>query len=405
VRRHEVLRTRYLESADGPVQAVDPAAPLPVPLVDLGRLPEGARERELRRLADRELARPFHLSRDWPLRVHLVRLAAQEHAALFTLHHIAGDGWSLGLLIREVGALYAAFADARPPALPELPIQYADFAAWQRDWLSGERLETQLDWWRECLAGPLPELELPQQRSRPETPRFRGAARGVAVPAGLRRSLEAIAHGEGATLFMALLAGFQALLHLYSGQEDLIVGTNVANRDRGEVEGLIGFFVNNLALRTDLSGNPSFRELVRRVRGTALAAFAHQEVPFEKVLEAVQPRRQAVFAPLFQVMFVLQNFPQTARQAGGLEIAPLELPARTANFDLTLMLSDEAGALHGALLYDTDLFAEAAMARMAEHFLMVLESAAGDPDRPLSSIRLSGEADVRQLTSAFSEDF
>ncbi len=419
VRRHEVLRTRYLpylDTEDGPVQtvdpAVDPAVAPSLPLVDLGGLTVAVRERELRRLADREMARPFQLSHDWPLRVHLVRLGMDAHAALFTLHHIAGDGWSLGLLIREVGALYSAYATANAegtagcaPAFPELPIQYADFAAWQRSWLSGERLETQLDWWRLHLAGPLPLLELPQQRARPETPRFQGAARGVAVPADLRQPLEAIAHGEGATLFMALLAGFKSLLHLASGQEDLIVGTNVANRDRGEVEGLIGFFVNNLALRTNVSGDPSFRELLRRVRDTALGAFAHQEVPFEKVLEAVQPRRQAVFAPLFQVMFVLQNFPAPARQAGGLEIAPLELETRTANFDLTLMLSDEAGELKGALLYDTDLFDEPSIARLEEHFLTILRSAAGDPDLPLSSLLCTGDADVRQLTSVFSEDF
>ena len=408
VRRHEMLRTRFLESVDGPLQAADPAAPLPLALLDLAGLPRAARERELRRLAEREMARPFDLARDWPLRVHLVRLEARQHAALFNLHHIAGDGWSLGLLIRELGELYAAAATAPagdPPALPALPIQYADFAAWQRDRLRGERLDGQLAWWRRQLAAPLPTLELPQRRGRPETPGFRGAACPLTVPADLRRALAEIGHGEGATPFMTLLAGFAALLHLYSGQEDLIVGTNVANRDRVEIEGLIGFFVNNLALRIDLSGEPDFRTLVRRVRDTALGAYAHQEVPFEKVLEAVQPRRQAVFAPLFQVMFVLQNFPDQARQAGGLEIAPLELAARTANFDLTLMLSDEADGLAGAFLYDTDLFEAAAVARMAGHLLTVLRHAADDPERPFSSLRLAGEADVRQLTGAFSEDF
>ncbi|HSF38618.1 MAG TPA: non-ribosomal peptide synthase/polyketide synthase, partial [Thermoanaerobaculia bacterium] len=408
VRRHEVLRTRYQESGGGAVQIVDPAAPFPLPLVDLGGLPEGARERELRRLAEREMARPFDLTRDWPLRTHLVRRSREEHTALFTLHHIAGDGWSLGLLTREVGALYTAFAvdpAGRPPALPELAVQYADFAVWQRAWLSGDRLEEQLAWWRNRLAGPLPVLELPQRHSRPDTPRFRGAACSVAVPAGLRRSLEKIGHSEGATLFMVLLAGFKALLHLYSGQEDLLIGTNVANRNRSEVEGLIGLFVNNLVLRTDLSGNPGFRELVRRVRDVTLGALAHQEVPFEKVLEAVQPQRQTVFAPLFQAMFVLQNFPATAQRVGDLEIAPLEMESRTANFDLVLALNEEAEGLGGALRYDTDLFAETAMARMVEHFLALLHSVAEDPDRPLSAISLTAESDIRQLASAFNEDF
>jgi amino acid adenylation domain-containing protein len=405
VRRHEVLRTRYQESGDGPVQIIDPAAPLPLPLVDLGGLPEGARERELRRLAERELARPFNLTRDWPLRACLVRLSREEHAALFTLHHIAGDGWSLGLLTREVGALYAAFSTGRPPALPEPVAQYADFAVWQRGWLSGERLETELDWWRNRLSGPLPALELPQRRERPETPGFRGAACPLAVPAGLRRSLEKICRSEGATLFMTLLAGFKALLHLETGQEDLLVATNVANRDRGEIEGLIGFFVNNLVLRTSLSGDPGFRELVRRVRDVTLGAFVHQEVPFEKVLEAVHPRRQTAFAPLFQAMFLLDNFPMAAQQAGGLEIAPLELEARTASFDLTLRLREEEGGLSGALQYDTDLFPEAVMERMAEHYLALLHSVAEDPDRPLSALSLTGDSEIRELAGAFNEDF
>jgi amino acid adenylation domain-containing protein len=402
VRRHEVLRTRYQGSEHGPLQAVDPAAPLPLPLIDLGGLPEGAegaRESELRRLAEEERARPFDLTRDWPLRTHLVRLSREEHAALFTLHHIAGDGWALGLLTRDVGAHYAGFA------VPEPAIQYADFSVWQRGWLAGERLEEELAWWRNRLAGPLPVLDLPQrQHQRPDTPGFRGAALPVIIPPGLRRSLEQIGHGEGATLFMTLLAGFTALLHLYSGQEDLLVGTNVANRDRNELEGLIGVFINNLVLRTDLSGDPGFRELVRRVRDVSLDAFAHQEVPFEKVLEAVQPQRQTAFAPLFQVMFVLQNFPMPELQSGGLEIAPLELEAQTANFELTLILNEGPDGLHGALFYDTDLFAEAAIARMAEHFLALLESAAGDPDLPLSAIPLTAESEIRQLASAFNED-
>jgi amino acid adenylation domain-containing protein len=405
VRRHEVLRTRYQACEDGPVQIVDPPAPFPSPLIDLCGLPEGIRERELRRLAEREMARPFDLTRDWPLRTHLVRLSPEEHATLFTLHHIAGDGWSLSLLTRELGALYAASAGHPPAALPRLVVQYADFAVWQRCWLSGERLEEQLAWWRDHLAGPLPVLELPQWRRRPDTPGFRGAACPLTVPSDLRRKLEKIGLSEGATLFMTLLAGFKALLHLCSGQENLLVGTSIANRDRSEVEGLIGFFVNNLALRTDLSGNPGFRELVRRVRKVTLGAFAHQEVPFEKVLEAVQPGRRTAFSPLFQVMFVLDNFPAPEWRAGGLEIAALDLEARTVNFHLTLRLREGASGLAGALHYDTDLFAEDAMARMAEHFLALLHSVAEDPDRPLSAIPLTDESDIRQLASAFSEDY
>jgi amino acid adenylation domain-containing protein len=407
VRRHEVLRTRYGESADGPVQIVDPAAPFPLPVIDLGGLPEGVRERELHGLADREEARPFDLTRSWPLRAGLVRLAREEHAILFTLHHIAGDGWSMGLLAREVGVLYARSAGeaaGSAPALPELPVQYGDYALWQRGWLSGERLETQLDWWRERLRSPLPVLELPQQRERPDTPGFRGAACSVAVPAGLRKALAETGRREGATLFMVLLAGLKALLHAYSGQEDLIVGTNVANRDRSEIEGLIGFFVNNLALRTDLSGDPSFRELVRRVRDVTLGAFTHQEVPFEKVLEAVQPSRQTAFAPLFQVLFVLQSFPALSWPVRGQEAALLGLENRTANFDLTLSMWEAGDGMAGSLIYDTGLFDEAAMPRMAEHFQALLQSVAEDPDQPLSAILLATEADVQQLASDFNEE-
>ncbi len=407
VRRHEVLRTRYRESPDGPVQIVDPAAPFPLPVIDLGGLPEGMREPELHGLADREEARPFDLTRSWPLRARLVRLARDEHALLFTLHHIAGDGWSMGLLAREVGMLYARSAGeaaGSAPALPEPPVQYGDYAVWQRGWLSGERLETQLDWWRERLRNPLPVLELPQQRERPDTPGFRGAACSVAVPAGLRRALREIGRREGATLFMVLLAGLKALLHTYSGQEDLIVGTHVANRDRSEIEGLIGFFVNNLALRTDLSGDPTFRELVRRVRDVTLGAFTHQEVPFEKVLEAVQPRRQTAFAPLFQVLFVLQSFPALAWPVRGQEAALLGLETRTANFDLTLSMWEAGDGMAGSLTYDTSLFSAAAMPRMAEHFQALLQGVAEDPDQPLSAILLATEADVQQLASDFNEE-
>jgi non-ribosomal peptide synthetase component F len=247
-------------------------------------------------------------------------------------------------------------------------------------------------------------LELPQPRARPDPPGCRGAACSVAVPAGLRRALEETGRREGATLFMVLLAGLKALLHTYSGQEDLIVGTNVANRDRSEIEGLIGFFVNNLALRTDLSGAPTFRELVRRVRDVTLGAFAHQEVPFEKVLEAVQPRRQTAFAPLFQVLFVLQSFPALSWPVRGQEAALLGLETRTANFDLTLAMWEAEGGMAGSLIYDTGLFTEAAMPRMAEHFQALLQGVAEDPDQPLSAILLAAEADVQQLASDFNED-
>ncbi len=231
------------------------------------------------------------------------------------MHHIASDGWSMGILVREVTALYAAFAAGRPSPLPELPVQYADFAVWQRSWLHGEVLESEIAFWRRQLAGLPPLLELPTDRPRPAVQSFRGAARPVRLPAGLTRQVEALGRREGATLFMVLLAGFQALLARYSGQDDLAVGTPVAGRNRVEIEGLIGFFVNTLVLRGDLAGDPSFRELLGRVRETALAAYAHQDVPFEKLVEELAPERSLAHAPLFQVMFALQNAP-----GGSLEI-------------------------------------------------------------------------------------
>ncbi|MCP4658711.1 MAG: amino acid adenylation domain-containing protein, partial [bacterium] len=316
VRRHEVLRTSFAETADGAVQVIRPVAELPLPVTDLERLGEPERGTEARRLARSEARRPFDLARGPVLRAALVRLATgtperAEHLLLLTVHHIAFDGWSAGVFLDELSTLYRAFSGGREPALPELPVQYADFAVWQRQWLRGEVLERQLGYWREQLAG-VPMLDLPTDRPRPAVQSFRGSSEPLRLPAELGRRLQELSSGHGTTLFMTLLAAFQALLGHTSGQTDLAVGTPIAGRTQAELEGLLGFFVNTLVLRADLSGwqipdQPTFRELLERTRETALGAYAHQDVPFESLVEALNPERDLSQNPLAQVLFLLRH--------------------------------------------------------------------------------------------------
>ncbi|RMF36691.1 MAG: non-ribosomal peptide synthetase, partial [Chloroflexi bacterium] len=306
VRRHESLRTTFRATDGKPVQVIAPTLKLPLPLVDLSGLPKAAREAEVQRLATEEAQRPFDLSRGPLLRVTLLRLGDEEHVALLTMHHIISDGWSMRVLVQELAALYDAFSHGRPSPLPDLPIQYADFALWQREWLQGEVLEEQLAYWKQQLSGSPPVLELPTDRPRPPVQSFRGAHRPFMLPRPLSQAIKALCRREGVTPFMLLLAAFQTLLHRYTGQDDISVGTPIANRNRAEIEGLIGYFANTLVLRTDLSGDPPFRELLKRVREVALGAYAHQDLPFEMLVDALQPERDLSHTPLFQVMFVLQ---------------------------------------------------------------------------------------------------
>jgi len=388
VRRHEVLRTRFAAVEGRPSQVIEPATAVSLPMVDLSGLSVDLREAEARELAGTEAARPFDLMRGPLLRPLLLRLDPAEHVVLLTLHHIASDAWSLGILAREVSQLYTAFSEGRPSPLPELPVQYADYAVWQRSRLSGEVLSAELSYWREGLAGLPPRLELPTDRPRPAVQTYRGSQRPLFIPEPLSRALHELGRREGVTLFMALLAGFTVLLGRLSGQDDLAVGTPIAGRNRLETEGLIGFFINTLVLRGRLSGEPTFRELLAQVREETLGAYAHQELPFEKLVDELQPERSLAHAPLFQVMFTLQNAPRQELRLGPLELAPVETERQTTKFDLELMATETSGGVQLMLQYSADLFEAATTDRMLSALEALLTGVVEVPDRRVSELSL-----------------
>jgi hypothetical protein len=388
VRRHETLRTIFIAEEGRPAQVITPTivagGSLSLPVVDLSRLPEAEREAELWRLAAEVAQHRFDLARGPLLRVALLRWDEEEHMLLLTMHHIVSDLWSIGVCMRELAVLYEAFSSGKPSPLPELPIQYADFACWQRQWLRGETLDNLLSYWKRQLDGAPAFLALPTDHPRPPIQSFRGAAQHFRLSRPLTEALKALSRREGVTLFMTLLAAFQTLLYRYSGQDDILVGTFIANRNQAETEGLIGFFVNNLVLRTDLSGNPSFRELLAaRVRKVCLEAYAHQDLPFEKLLEELQPQRDLSRTPLFQVMFVLQNAPTSDLKLPGLQVIHWAAQKERSEFDLTLWMSEWGEVIAGSLEYSTDLFEAATISRMLKHFQMLLEGLVAHPDRRL----------------------
>ena len=397
VRRHEVLRTTFATVNREPVQVISPARMLSLPVIDLQDLPQTRREAEAMRLATEEARRPFDLTRGPLLRGSLLRLDQEEHIVLLTMHHIVSDGWSMGVLVAEIGAIYEAFSTGQPSPLPELPIQYADFAVWQREWLEGEILETQLDYWKGHLGGDPGILELPIDRPRPAVQTNRGATQSRKLPRRLTESLKALSLQERVTLFMTLLAAFQTLLHRYSGQDRVGVGSPIANRSRAELEGLIGFFVNTLVLYTDLSGNPTFRELLGRVREVTLGAYAHQDLPFETLVEALQVERDMSHTPLFQVMFILQNAPAKAQELPGLTLRQLHTHSGTSTFDLTLSVTESLDGLDASVEYNTDLFDAVTITRMLEHFHILLEGIVADPDRRISELPLLAEAERHRM--------
>jgi amino acid adenylation domain-containing protein len=397
VARHEALRTTFRLAKGEPVQVVTPDLPLELPVVDRSAVPAADREAELGRLIQEEVRRPFDLERGPLIRARLVRLAPSEHALILVVHHIVFDGWSAGVLSRELSECYRAFASGQVPRLPELPVQYADYAVWQREWLSGEAFERQLAYWRSQLAGAPAVLELSTDFPRPQTQSHRGATERLLLSRQLVERLTLLSQQEGATLFMTLLAGFQLLLSRYTGQEDIVVGSPIANRTRSELEHLVGFFVNTLALRTDLSGDPSFRELLRRVRGVALGAYAHQDLPFEKLVEELQPDRIRDRNPFFQVMFALQNAPRARLTLPGITLRSLPRRTETSKFDLTLHMSQASQGLTAALEYNTDLFERGTIARMLGHLERLFDEVVADPDRRLSELPLLSHDERHQL--------
>ena len=397
VRRHEILRTTYQIVDNTPVQVISATKKTSLPLVDLTSLDCDARQRESERLAQEEAQQPFNLARDLMLRVRLIRLAPDDHMLLLAIHHIAGDGWSMGVFSKELAALYEARLQGSPYPLPEPALQYADYAVWQRRWLQDEVLKKQLAYWKQQLAGAPPKLDLPTDRPRPMIESFRGAFIRAVIPQGLVKELVALSRRQGVTLFMTLLAAFQTLLSRYTGKDDIVVGSPIANRVSRELEGLIGFFVNSLALRTDLSGNPSFRELLRRVREVSLGAYAHQDLPFEKLVEELSPERDLSQNPLFQVSFVLQNAPMPALELAGLTLTPISTSSRTSKFDLTMFLRESEEGLICAIEYNTDLFEAATIERMFNHFETLLRGAVQNPDCAIGELPLLSQQEREQL--------
>ncbi|MEP7010522.1 MAG: amino acid adenylation domain-containing protein [Acidobacteriota bacterium] len=401
VRRHEILRTTFRVSAGQPVQEIAPARPFALPVVAFEGVP-GALE-ETKRLLRGQVRASFDLERGPLWRLCLLRLAPEDHAVVLAMHHIVSDGWSMGVLVRELGALYDAFSRGESSPLRPLPIQYADFAAWQRSELSGPALEERLAWWRDLLIGgrgELPVLELPLDRPRPPFQRFHGAKLPVVFPTGLTESLRGLGNRNGATLFMILLAGFETLLHRYTRQTDLVVGTPIAGRNRSEIEGLIGLFLNNLPLRANLSNTPSFIELLAQVRETTLGAYGHQDLPFERLVEELKPRRDLARSPIFQVMLSLETAaaaPPEPSGASGLAWSRLPADIGASRYEWTFFLSDDGNDVRGILEYDTDLFDETTVCRAVGHLIRLLEAAADAPATSLSRLRLLSDDEERQL--------
>jgi amino acid adenylation domain-containing protein len=400
-RRHDALRTTFVTEGERPVQVASPPGPVPVPVIDLAGLPVETAEPELRRLAREEAETPFDLARGPVLRVRLVRLGPEDHALLTSMHHIASDGWSMGLLVDEVVTIYAAFSQGQPSPLPELPIQYADFAAWQRQALQGAALDEQLAWWRRYLEDASMVLDLPADRPRPAVQGHRGVQAAGKLPPDAVDALAELTAREGATLFMTLLAAVATYLQRISGQDDLCIGTPVAGRKRVETERLIGFFVNTLAVRAGLSGDPPFREALRRVRTAAVGAFEHQGTPFERIVEEVHAERDLSRTPVFQVVLSLQNTPR-ASDTAPFPIEALPGGGPTALYDLTLTATETGAGLFFALDGNADLFEPATMRRMAGHLETLLTGIAVDPDRRLSELPLLTDAEVRQVLEEWS---
>jgi amino acid adenylation domain-containing protein len=397
VRRHEILRTTFPASEGRPAQMIHPFQPLALRVTDLSNLSEAEREVQALRLMSHESQRSFDLAQGPLFCPTLFRLSEQEHILLLAMHHIVFDGWSVRVLLRELATLYEAFAANKPSPLPELPIQYADFAHWQRRWLQGDVLEKQLAYWKERLASSPPLLGLPMDRPRPPLQTHRGARQSLVLSQALTDALKALFRQEEVTPFMTLLAAFQVLLHRYTGQDDILVGSPIAGRNWVEVEELIGLFTNTLLLRANLSGNPTFRDLLGRVRRMCLEAYAHQDLPFEKLIEELRPGRSLSRTPLFQVLFQLRNIPKETVEIQGLRIQEFQSSRESAMVDLYLEIIEQEGGFHCFFSYNTDLFEQATIRRMIGHFQTLLEGIVANPEQRIGKLPLLAEAERRQL--------
>ncbi|HXA86027.1 MAG TPA: condensation domain-containing protein, partial [Candidatus Dormibacteraeota bacterium] len=398
VRRHDTLHSNFVLLDQALVKCVSPVEAFSVPLVDLRQLPEEERYPRARQLARAESQHPFDLEQDWPVRFALVRLGNADHVLLLTMHHIVSDGWSIGVLMQEFAALYTAYHHGLPSPLSELSIQYADYARWQRELLELGKLGEEIQYWTERLKGVVSPLPLPTDRPRPAQQSFRGAHASAALDSLLSNALSALARRENVTIFMLLLAAFKVLLARYSGQNDIVIGTPLAGRTSVETEKLIGLFVNTLVVRTDLGGNPTFIEVLSRTREASLGAFAHQTIPFEKLVEVLQPERDTAYSPLFQVMFVLQNAAAAKPpELPGLELSAWDYEMGMSQFDLMLTAVERAEGFHLTIEYSTDLFDLTTIQRMLRHFEVLLRGIATNPESHIAALALLGDEEEHLL--------
>ncbi|GAX45459.1 amino acid adenylation domain-containing protein [Tolypothrix sp. NIES-4075] len=397
ISRHEVLRTNFHTINEQPVQVIAKSLTLSVPVVDLTQLPESEKAIALQQLATAETTRPFDLAHSPLVRASVLKLTEVEYVLLITIHHIVFDGWSMGVIMRELATVYSALCNNLSPKLPQLPIQYADFAIWQRQWLQAEVLQKQLDYWKQQLQNAPSLLELPTDRPRPAIQTFQGALYSHELSHELSQGLANFTRQEGATLFMTLFTAFATLLYRYTDSDDIVIGTPISKRDRLEFEGLIGFFVNTLALRTDLSGNPSFQQLLSRVRQLTLQAYAHPDLPFEELVKVLQPQRDLSHTPLFQVMFVLENGKTSEIELDGLSVSEFATERTTAKFDLTLFIKNTTNGLVALWQYNTDLFNADTIKRMTGHFVTLLEGIVTNPQQQISQLPLLTEVQQKQL--------
>ncbi|MCC5666134.1 amino acid adenylation domain-containing protein [Nostoc sp. CHAB 5784] len=403
LKRHEVWRTNFTLVNGEPVQNIIPELTWDLPMIDLEHLSGKDWESEVKQLAAQSAKKPFNLASCLLVRATLLRLSEGEHVLLVTMHHIITDGWSCGVFLRELSTLYAAFSTNQPSPLPELPIQYADFTIWQRDRIQGEFLRTQLNYWKQQLKGELPVLQLPTNRPRPSVTTFTGAKQYFTFSTVLTNALRQLSQQADTTLFMSLLAAFNILLYRYTDQEDILIGSPIANRNRAELEGMLGLFVNTLVLRNNLSGNPSFRELLHRVREVTLNAYAHQDLPFEMLVEELQPERDLSRNPLYEVMFVLQNTPTSVEEVSGLTLRTLDFDSGTAQLDIFLSMSESEEGLTGCLEYNTDIFDSTTITQFINNFETLLENIVVNPEQHLRELSLLTASEQEQLLFKFNQ--